>query len=186
MRILLLGISDDAHQQNYFGMSRIVPTKNQSISLFPVFNILICTLGVLIFIFSTMGVFSLGMDINYKFNIPLPAGGKNEKRPVPLTWDGKSLVLLSSGSEVIFPINIGVIDTYKKTYDYLDSRIMDTPLSDSIQQAISQKEHMYFLVFVRPSGFHNFNDIKTYIQSKGLDVGYEPVKQVGNIKVEYK
>ena len=43
--------------------------------------------------------------------------------------------------------------------------------------------HQYLVVLVRPDGFSNFYDLRGYIESKGLDFGYEPIDQAWSIQM---
>ena len=73
-------------------MARLNAAQKIGISLFPMFNILVCTLGVLIFILSSVVTISLGVD---KSIVVVPESHGNSthlKTPTFIEWDGKNLI----------------------------------------------------------------------------------------------
>jgi len=166
-------------------MAQFNNSKNLDISLFPMFNILICTLGVLIFILTTITTISLGIG---KTIIIIPevnfSGKINFKTPTYFEWTGYDLILHPTKYKISFGINIQNIETYSDTYAYLDKKIMSTPFEKELMNIVANKNRKYVIVLIRPSGFKNFTNIRGYIESKGIDIGYEPVEQ--NVKLRVR
>ena len=150
---------------------------SKTISLFPMFNILTCTLGVLVFILTAVVGISIGAG---KVAVIVPESvpaGVPTKSPLFLTWNGSDLAMVEGGHEVAFPRYVEDIKTYAETYEYMTARIRGTPLEMAIARAESLAAEEYVFVLIRPSGFESFDSIKGFVQTKGIDIGYEPIDQ---------
>ena len=97
------------------------------ISLFPMFNILICTLGVLIFILGAVTAVSLGIGKTISV-IPDIDHSKHNLIPNYIEWDGSKITLHPSMTMVTFSKNIRDIKTYQETYKYIDKSIAGTEI----------------------------------------------------------
>lgn len=152
------------------------------VSLFPMFNILVCTLGVLLFILTSISGLSLGILKTLDFSNL--SGSSNPKEPMHLDWDGSRLKNIKAGCEVYFDKDIeSDFSTYSATFDYIQLQLNGTGLGDSIAYVRKNRESRYFLVFIRPSGFDNFLSLKGFLQQEKVDIGYEPVEQYVTIKL---
>lgn len=149
------------------------------------FNILVCTLGVLIFILWTIVTISLGVGKNV---IIIPTSTPHhEKEPVYIEWDGSNLIIhpkketinLSGLNEIL-----NENKTVKDIFAYIDGTIEKTPLFKAkFDEINSMKGKMYFFILVRPSGFETFHLIRIYFKDKKLDIGYEPINQDWKLKL---
>jgi|GEM_PF-1200884 len=166
-------------------MATLNGKESQPVTLFPMFNILICTLGVFIFVMATVAMISLGVG---KSIILTPeylddAADEPAKAPRYIEWTGRDLVLHPSRDRVCFDCDIHSIRTYAETYAYIDGALVGSPL-DSLFTALSaNREAEYVVLLVRPSGFENFMDLRGYIEKKGIDFGYEPVDQEWTLRL---
>ena len=70
-----------------------------------------------------------------------------------------------------------------KTYEYIDEKIKSTEFETLFNDLSRNKEKKYIILLVRPSGFDNFRDIRGYIENKGIDIGYEPIDQLLNLRI---
>ena len=89
-------------------MARLSDEDEEGISLFPMFNILACTLGVMVFILATVATVSLGADkaVEIVEGVPLePApdsaeqtirdaafGRRDRRTPLWVEWDGSTMI----------------------------------------------------------------------------------------------
>lgn len=162
-------------------MSRFADKDGLGISLFPMFNILIATLGVLVFIMSALATLSLssgsviveGMACGQEGGVPC---SENAKVPTYLEWDGSRLVLHPSKSEVRIHRDLEDLRTWDDTYRYLDRSIQGTELDREIKAIIEDSESRYIVILVRPAGFSSFDNLRAYFHSHlNLDLGYEPI-----------
>jgi hypothetical protein len=139
------------------------------------FNILVATLGVLVFMLITVVVISLGIGKEIVF---IPAGGDadiKKREPVYFEWTGRELIMHPEQFSLELERDVGQIRSWEATYRYLNRKIAGTPfeaLLDSMQDAAPNR---YLIIVVRPGGFHNFLEIKGYFQHRGIDIGYEPL-----------
>jgi hypothetical protein len=164
-------------------MATFKKSHEQTVSLFPVINILICTLGVMIFILTTITTISIGID---KTVIIVPEvhdlNKTHAKLPTYFEWNGYELTAYPSKQTLGFGIDIHKLKTFKKTYAYIDTKIKAHPIGNILNEIQSNSAARYMVFLIRPSGFHNFKDIKGYFESKGIDIGYEPIDQQLNIR----
>ncbi len=157
-----------------------------AISLFPMFNILICTLGVLIFILGAVATLTLG--VGKSALILLPDGmdgtsGIHEKVPHYIEWDGSSLIVHPGKESVRFEEDVREIDTFEKTYAYMDMVISGSSLDKLIHNIGQSNGNDYVVLLVRPSGFKSLYEVRGYLESKGVRLGYEPVGQGWSLRV---
>ncbi len=164
-------------------MARINQENENPISLFPMFNILICTLGIFIFILSTLSTISLGIGKSVVIIPELQNGKSHNKKPIYIEWDGYNMVLHPSKETITFPINIQKIDNYKNVYEYINVKIKSTLFEILFDDLAINKEKKYIILLVRPSGFENFRDIRGYFENRKIDIGYEPIEQKLNLRI---
>lgn len=161
-------------------MARARHPDEYAISLFPMFNILICTLGILIFILGALATLALGVgrsvlldvDDSMDSSIALHAG-----KPRYFEWDGATLTAHPGGESVRFESDLTGIETFGETYAYIEEGIRESALQPILQAIGESAEREYVVLLVRPSGFESLYEIRGYMESRGLDIGYEPVMQ---------
>jgi len=168
-------------------VARLGDDEEEGISLFPMFNILACTLGVMVFILSTEATVSLGADKAVEMVAELdsisgggervPPGEREPRTPIWLEWDGTRLGMLPSGDAVTFDRALNEIPTWESTFAYVSSVLSGSRLGSTIAQVGLDPHNRYVVLIVRPSGFDSLLEIRRYIEFLGIDVGYEPIDQ---------
>ena len=159
-------------------MANLADELEEGVSLFPMFNILACTLGVMIFILATVATVNLGAD--KAVEVLVDAGialGTQRQTPTWVEWDGSELVLHPSMSRVRFDRDLREIPTWDETYAYMSATLGGTRLGAAVAEVGLDNENQYIVVLVRPSGFASFLELRTYLEFLGIDVGYEPIEQ---------
>lgn len=158
--------------------------KNESltVSLFPMFNILVCTIGVLIFIMSTISVLSLGRGRTLKI-VKEELKGEHDKLPHHFVWDGLCLISIEHNDTVFFDKDITAFEDAQQSKTYFEELLKGTKSGDLIQTIIGNKETEYIVVFVREMGFKSFSSFKEFVKSEGIDIGYEPMDNYSKIKL---
>lgn len=164
-------------------MARLNSIKDQQISLFPIFNILVCTLGVLIFILVTVVTVSLGVGKTISLVPDMKGTHRHQKKPTYVEWNGTDLIVHPSMQKVNIDIDLKKFKTYEEIYAYLDKIIEGSPMKAVLNNIIEHRDSNYLLVLVRPSGFSNFIILRGYIEDKKIDIGYEPIDQGWNIRI---
>jgi hypothetical protein len=174
----------------------------EGISLFPMFNILACTLGVMVFILATVATVSLGADkaVEVVEGVPTetletelvsptdstPATAQDAGRaltgerraPLWLEWDGNRLLRYPEGDSVVIEADLRGIDTWEETWNTVSNALTGTRIGNAIAQAaIDQLDRQYVVLLVRPSGFDELLEVRSYFEFLGLDVGFEPINQ---------
>lgn len=165
-------------------MARLNKEDSPIISLFPMFNILVCAMGVLIFILSAITTLSLGVGKSVSVILGIPNNSPNIKKPHYIEWDGTSLIIHPSKQSVSFDLNLTELKTYEQTYDHINKKINNTPLEKLLEEVYKNRENDYLIVLIRPSGFSQFTVIRGYIENRGIDIGYEPVDQAWNLRLK--
>ena len=163
-------------------MASLIKKQDFSISLFPMFNILVCTLGVLIFIMSTIAVVSLGKGKSLKI-VAEGLRGEHDKLPHYLVWDGISLIMLEKKDTVLLDIDIKKFKTYKELNFVIAEKIADSQIGKLFQEVKQHSKTEYIVIIVRASGFDSFTWLHKYIKSEGIDIGYEPMDNESKIKL---
>ena len=126
-------------------MAKANQTDQFKVSLFPMFNILICTLGVLIFILGALTTLALGVGQTVSVAVAEGLDGTysiHEKVPRYVEWDGSSLIANPGNEFVHFEEDIRGIETFEETYVYMDKVIEESSFADLIHgiRRIKRKE----------------------------------------------
>ena len=155
-------------------MARLQQTGGPTISLFPMFNILLATLGVLVFIISTVSMFSILQSTVY---VEIQGDDiKNTKTPMYLEWDGRQLIMYPSQDKVTIERDLWKIDNWKDTYTYIDSVLEKSQLGKALKDIRKHRDKKYVVILIRPAGFTSFLNLRAYFEKHlKLDLGYEPV-----------
>jgi hypothetical protein len=156
------------------------------ISLFPMFNILICTLGVLIFILGALTTLAMGVGQSVSVAIAEGLDGTysiHEKVPRYIEWDGSGLVAHPGNESVHFAEDIRGIETFEETYVYMDKVINESRLADLIHEIGESNGTKYVVLLVRPSGFNSLYEVRGYLESKDILIGYEPIGQQWSVRI---
>ena len=157
-------------------MANLSDEGESGVSLDPMFNILACTLGVMVFMLATVSTVSLGADKAVEFVAPEFDEELNRLAPTWIEWDGSQMVLYPAGDSVAFEEDLRAIPTFDATYTYMFERLAGTPLGSALADA-SMERGRYIILFVRPSGFRTLTEVRGYFQLLGLDVVEVPIEQ---------
>jgi hypothetical protein len=160
-------------------MADLSDSHQEGVSLFPMFNILACTLGVMVFILATVATVSLGAGKAVEI-LPGVAPGADAptQRPTWMEWDGRELVMHPSRDVVRFDQDLHYIPTWDSTYAYMSNVIAGTAVGRKVSEISLDPANQYVILLVRPSGFQNFPEVRGFFENLGIDIGYEPVNQL--------
>jgi hypothetical protein len=148
----------------------------EGISLFPMFNILACTLGVMVFILATVATVSLGTNKAVEFVAPEFPEGTDRNVPTWVEWDGSDLTLHPSGESVTFARDLREIPTFDATYDYMFGQLAGTRVGAALAD-VAMERGRYVILFVRPSGFRTLTEVRGYLDLLGADLVEVPIEQ---------
>jgi hypothetical protein len=157
-------------------MANLADDDGGGISLEPMFNILACTLGVMVFVLATVSTVSLGTNKAVEFVAPDFAEELEREVPTWIEWDGGAMTLYPEGEGVEFDRDLRAIPTFEATYDYMFERLAGTRLGAALADASLQRGR-YVILFVRPSGFTTLTEVRGYLQLLGIDVVEVPIEQ---------
>lgn len=157
-------------------MANLSDEDGSNISLEPMFNILACTLGVMVFILATVSTVSLGTNKAVEFVAPDFPDELQRDIPTWIEWDGSEMILHPQEEGVAFDRDLRAIPTFEATYDYMFERLAGTPLGAALADA-SLERGRYVILFVRPSGFTTLTEVRGYLQLLGIDVVEVPIEQ---------
>lgn len=182
-------------------MANLSDEDEEGISLFPMFNILACTLGVMVFILATVATVSLGADkaVEVVEGVPTETletelvevpdsmretaqeagrGDRPERRrPLWLEWDGERLLHYATQDSVAIEEDLRAFGTWEDTWSYLSETIAGTRIGNAVAQAALDNENQYIVLLTRPSGFDELLEVRSYFEFLGVDVGFEPINQ---------
>ena len=150
-------------------------SEAETVSLFPMFNILVATLGVLVFMLITLVVITLGIG---KAIVFVPAGDDSsriDRDPAYIEWTGRELIMHPDQISVRMDRDIGQMRSWEASYRYLNRIIGETPLEALLTEVQEPESDRYLIIVIRPDGFRNFLQIKGYFQQRNIDIGYEPI-----------
>jgi hypothetical protein len=148
----------------------------EGISLFPMFNILACTLGVMVFVLATVATVSLGADKAVEFVAPDFPEGLDRELPTWIEWDGRQMTLHPSEDSVRFEADLRAISTFDSTYSYMFDQLAGTRVGAALAD-VAMERGRYVILFVRPSGFGTLTEVRGYLELLGTDVVEVPIEQ---------
>lgn len=157
-------------------MANLQGHDEEGVSLFPMFNILACTLGVMVFVLATVATVSLGADKAMEFVSEDPSGQMGGRLPTWVEWDGTELMLQPSRESVTFARDLSEIPTFEETYDYMFDQVAGTEVG-RVLSAASLDGNRYVILLVRPSGFRTLPEVRGYLELINIDVVPEPIDQ---------
>ena len=157
-----------------------VPVANLSdqgeegVSLFPMFNILACTLGVMVFVLATVATVSLGADKAVQLVAVEASEELQGRAPMWVEWDGRAMIVHPAGARVEFDRDLRSIATFESTYTYLFDRLGGTRVGAELLEA-AQDPNRYVILLLRPAGFRTLPEIRGYLELLDIDVVEEPI-----------
>lgn len=157
-------------------MANLDDQNEEGVSLFPMFNILACTLGVMVFILSTVAMVSLGADKAVEFVAPEFPPGLERDVPTWVEWDGTNMILHPSADSVVFARDLRDIPTFEETYDYMFDRLAGTRVGAALAD-VAMERGRYVILFVRPTGFRTLTEVRGYLDFLGVDLVEVPIEQ---------
>jgi len=158
-------------------MAKIKSASGNEISLFPFFNILVCLLGILIFIMTASVVISIGLKRSVVVKMEGFGSNSSTKKPHFVEWYGDRVIIHPSKDTLRFNSPITLIKDIPKS-------IKNTSLEKLIEKVKTNREKEYIIFLIRPSGFNNFWYIKRYIIDNKIDIGWEPVEQNFQLRIK--
>lgn len=158
-------------------MANLSDGEGEAVSLFPMFNILACTLGVMIFVLATVATVSLGADKAVQFVGAAHPEGEPDQAPTWLEWDGEELIVHPSGDHVGFDRDLAGIETFEATYDYMFGELAGTPVGAELAAISLDRLSRYVVLLVRPGGFATLPEIRGYLDLLGIDFVEEPMDE---------
>ena len=157
-------------------MANLNDDNEEGVSLFPMFNILACTLGVMVFILATVATVSLGADKAVEF-VAIESSQDGETGVATwFEWDGSILTLHPGGESVQFTQNLREISTFEQTYAFMFGQVAGSALGARLAD-ISVQPDRFAVLLVRPSGFGTLAEIRGYLELLGMEVHAEPIDQ---------
>jgi hypothetical protein len=157
-------------------MANLSDHSEEGVSLFPMFNILACTLGVMVFILATVATVSLGADKAVEFTSAAAPGAIQNGIPTWMEWDGTEMILHPDGTRVRFERDLETIPTFELTFAYMFDQVVGTRLGAQLADA-SLDPSRYIVLLVRPSGFSTLPEIRGYMDLLGIELVAEPIDQ---------
>lgn len=163
-------------------MAKFKEKDGLSVSLFPMFNILISTLGVLIFIMSTITVLSMGDEKSMKI-VSQPGQNADGKIPYHFIWDGSKLISMNIADTVFVNFNRKEFNNPGIIAGQIKSAIINSKTGDLINEIKKNSRKEFMVIFVRESGFESFAGLKKFVRDEGINLGYEPMENTTKIRL---
>ncbi len=156
-------------------MARSVANQQAApISLFPMFNILVATLGVLVFIQIAVVVVSLGLGKAIVF-VPDAGGEEIFRKPVYIEWADHELTLHPEKDVVEIGWDFNTQQTWPELWAHFDNLLAGSRFETLFEEVKEEGARQHVILIVRPSGFDDFWVIRGYFNDRAIPIGYEPL-----------
>ncbi len=141
--------------------------KGEKISLLPFLDIMTATMGTLILILISVTLISVTQE-SKKVYLKLKSSKEEtgKKTPFYLVCEKDKIQILPSFQE----ISINELETENSPFLDFTNKL------DRLNQ--------YIIFAIRPTGIECFNKVRRIVESRGIDIGYEPVGRNWKIQVE--
>ncbi len=136
--------------------------------LFPFLSILACTIGTLILLIIVITTQTLQKEKEVKIIAKTEQGENQAKIPRYLECREDGII--------IYPENKFVSKESINSYN--------SSLSQLILEVQQNSNQEYLIVAVRPKAIAVFRQVRTIIESAGIDIGYEPLNEGWTLKIE--
>jgi len=163
-------------------MAKFKDKDGLSVSLFPMFNILVSTLGVLIFIMSTITVLSMGDKKSMKI-VNQPNQNAEGKIPYHFIWDGSQLISMNIADTVVVKFTQKDFSNQSDIASQIKNAVFNSKTGRLIGEIKSNNKKEFMVIFVRESGFESFAGLKKFIKDEGISLGYEPIDNSTKIRL---
>lgn len=155
-------------------MAKLTDDGEEGVSLFPMFNILACTLGVMVFVLATVATVSLGADKAVQVNAVESSAELQGRAPTWVEWDGSEMILHPDLERVRFDTDLRSIATFQDTYAYMFDQLAGTRLGAELAE-VGVDDSRYIILLLRPSGFETLPEVRGYLQFLGIELVEEPI-----------
>ena len=138
-------------------------SRGQSVDLFSFLNIMTATIGVQTLL---LVVFALQIKPGIQSVQLLPAGGAGAGK------QGNYIICNGNG-------NLEVLENGKRIQKI---RISDDEIDAILDRINNQSRQQYVVIGVRPDGFSDFESIRSKLEYREMEFGYEPIEKNLDIK----
>jgi hypothetical protein len=149
-------------------MRRRIKSSKTELELFPFLSVLACTIGSLILLIIVVSTQSLTVNPQVKIVAKVENGANQGKKPhyIECREDG---VLLHPSKQFV---------------SLSDLEKPGSALSELITQVKANRDREYIIVVLRPKGIEVFQQVRSLIEKEEIDIGYEPIEEGWNLKLE--
>jgi biopolymer transport protein ExbD len=139
-----------------------------ALSLFPFIDVLGGTIGILVLL---IAIFAIQMQSGSRvIQLFADTGSVQQKSPRYVICDSKGVRIFNGSSEETIP----------------SDSLRDGRLDSFLSKLQNQRNYLYLIIGVRPSGFEVFKTVRSMAEGLKIDVGYEPLDEGWQIKLPRK
>ncbi len=138
-----------------------------TIDLFPFLSILACTIGTLILLIIVMTLQAIDSQAGMTIVAKQDTGNNQQKSPRYLEC--------SKDGVILYP---------DKTLVPLAQINQNAVLESLLQELKRNQAQEYLIVAVRPGGIQSFQKLRSLVEARGIDLGYEPLGDEWQLKFE--
>ena len=139
-------------------------SRGQSVDLFSFLNIMTATIGVQTLL---LVVFALQIKPGIQSVQLLPAGGAGAGK------QGNYIICNGNG-------NLEVLENGKRIQKI---RISDDKIDAILDRINNQSRQQYVVIGVRPGGFSDFESVRSKLEYREMQFGYEPIEK--NLEIKF-
>lgn len=157
-------------------MANLNKSKDPPLFLFPIFNILVCTLGTFLVIGGIISSFSFeisGLITNVEISEIEQEHGYS---PEYVIWDGNGFISINRNDTAYITFKEDDFENEIKFKRKIDLQLKNT-FAEYLFTKIKQNQNKYLVILVRPSGFKKFLYMREYLIDSRIKIGYEAVGQ---------
>ncbi|MBD2667234.1 hypothetical protein B6N60_04841 [Richelia sinica FACHB-800] len=147
---------------------RITKRSATEIELFPFLSVLACTIGVLILLIIVLMAQTFSNQRQVTIVARTENGQNQSKQPryIECRSDG---IIIYPGEKFVS------INTLNFSYSLLKTLLEEVKIN---------RDKQYLIVAIRPDGIEVFKQVRTLIESEGIDIGYEPLDEGWTLKIQ--
>ena len=147
---------------------RHISRSNIELELFPFLSVLACTIGTLILLIIVITIETFGSQREVTIIARNEQGLNQTKTPRYIETRGDGIII---HPQQVF-VSVEEIDN------------PSSPLTELLAEVKENKDSVYLIVAIRPDGIDIFNQVRSYIELQGIDIGYEPIEADWQLKIK--
>lgn len=138
------------------------------LELFPFLSVLVCTIGTLILLIVVVTAQIAGNQ-RQVIIVAKSENGQNQSKTPRYIECQKNGIIIYPNQEFVSKQDIGM---------------PNSALEKLLAEVSARRDREYLIVAIRPDGINVFEEVRSLVEQKNIDIGFEPIDEGWRLKVK--